>query len=718
MKRAFLALAVLAGALVPASTARADVPPWCADPTGRPWCDTSLSPDQRASLLAAQLTNDEKLQLMTGANWTGGVPGNPSPTAHVGVYSTVPRLGLPTIYLTDGPAGVRQGTSTNTALPAPLALAASFDPAQAGGYGAVVADEAKHRGNEVIYGPTVDVTRSYLAGRTWEAFGEDPYLSAKLAVPWIRQAQQQGVIATVKHFPINAQEQNRFSVDAEVSDRVLHELYLPPFDAAVTQGGAGMVMCAYQKINGSKSCQQPAVLQTVLRGQLGFQGTILSDYLAAVDDTGQAANGGLDIELPSGLHYALSVLQFWTATGGISWATIDDHVHHILRTLFAFGVFDRVPYADDADDPGYQATRQAHAQTALNVEKSAITLLKNNGALPLAGGLSKIALIGADAHNFKPAGKGGSGEVTPPPDSVVTPEDGIRQRAGGATTVTYDDGTDQTRAADSARGADVAIVFASDTRAEGADQTCLALTTACGNGDQDGLIRAVAAANPNTIVVLETAGPVLTPWASQVKGIVEAWYPGQQGGAALASVLFGDSDPAGRLPISFPAAESDAPTAGDPDQYPGVDNVEHFTEGLMTGYRHFDAAGLTPAFPFGYGLSYTTFGYSGLTIQGDTVKATVTNTGNRRGTAVPQLYLGSPAPGGTPAKQLKGFTKVTLDPGQSSQVAFPLTTRDFSYWDEASSSWKVATGCHHVMVGASERDIALTGGIAKGGATC
>jgi beta-glucosidase len=337
--------------------------------------------------------------------------------------------------------------------------------------------------------------------------------------------------------------------------------------------------------------------------------------------------------------------------------------------------------------------------------------------------LKSVAVIGAVADSFVTGG--GSSNVTP--FSHVSPLAGITRRAGPGVKVSYANGSDATAAAATAKAADVAVVVVANHQSEGADLQCLSLECPNSYGDQDKLIEQVAAANPNTIVVLETGGPVLTPWRDRVKGIVEAWYPGQQGGAAIAGALFGDVDPGGRLPVTFPRSEADEPTAGDPEKYPGVAETETYKEGVFVGYRWFDAHAKLPAFPFGFGLSYTTFAYRDLRVElasdgslAATVSAQVTNTGNRTGTDVPQLYLGLPSAAGTPQPpaQLKGFQKVALAPGQAARVTFPIDPRSLSHWEAGPGGWQVTPGCYRVMVGRSSRDMPLAGVVAVRGATC
>ncbi|TDE22894.1 glycosyl hydrolase [Actinomadura sp. 6K520] len=672
----------------------------CGDPAARPWCDPSLTPERRTDLLLPRMTADEKIAMLAADDPFGGPLGGYFETAHADTNDGIGRLGIPPVYMADGPAGVRQGKAT--ALPAPIALAAGFDREAATLYGRTVAWEARHRGNDVVFGPTVDVLRTPRNGRTFEGFGEDPHLSATLGVPWIEGAQSQGVMTAVKHMAVYTQETDRLSLGMTVDPRTLREIYLPPFEAAVKQGGTATVMCGFGKLNGRWACEDGAVLNDILRSEWGFQGYVASDHFAP-KDAGDAANGGLDMELPVGFRYNAFMLKTAVSQGKVTQATVDGHVRNILRTMFRFGVFDRQAYPNDLT----AIDRTASETAARRIEEAGITLLKNDGVLPLEAPGS-IALIGRAAQE-SPSGHGSAQVV---PFGTVSAQQGIARRAGAGARVSHTNGDDRAEAANLARQADVAIVFATDSQGEFFDKSCLTLQ--CGEplrGDQDALISEVAKANPNTIVVLNTGGPVLTPWAGQVKGIVEAWYPGQEAGNALARVLYGDVDPGGRLPVTFPVNENDAPTSGNPAQYPGTNQNVTFSEGVMVGYRHYDSKGITPRFPFGHGLSYTTFRYSDLVAGTDSVKVTVTNTGSRKGIAVPQLYIGMPSPGvdvPQPPKQLKGFTKVTLAPGESTRVTFPLSSRSFAYWNEGAKAWKVADGCYRVLVGSSSREIAET----------
>ena len=732
--RASLFAIVVALALLAAPGPRALAAGRCG---AHPWCDTTLGADARAGLLLGALTQDEKVSLLAGDDITGGSEGAPGSSGHTGISDGVPRVGLPNVYFTDGPNGVRQGAAT--AMPAPIGLAATFDAAMAGAYGGLVGNEARAKGNDVLFGPTVNIMRNPLGGRTFEGFGEDPLLAARTAVAYIDALQAQGVIADVKHFAANNQEGvdggatafpgspvgagvngSRYVVNANVDERTLREIYFPAFEAAITEAHSGTIMCAYNRVNTQYACENKHLLEDVLRHDWGFTGFVLADYGAAHNAVA-SLNNGLDFDPWPAIAYSPAAVDAALLSGAATPAQLDAHVRAILRTLFAFGFFDRPAFAND----DAQIDRAAHARVAGQVEDRAITLLRNRGVLPLdAGRLHSLAVIGADAAGYTHGG--GSSDVTP--FSVSQPLPAITKRAGAGVAVHYDDGTDATRAAALAKGSDAAIVFASDYQTEGADKSCLTLE--CGNsqrGNQDGLIDAVAAANPRTVVVLETGGPVLTPWRDRVGGLLEAWYPGADGGNSIARVLFGDVNPAGRLPATFPNAETDTPTSGDPQKYPGVAFDETYKEGLQVGYRWYDARGIAPAFPFGYGLSYTTFAYRHLRVgapapNGDVkVRFDLANTGPRSGDEVAQVYLGAPAAPQPyePPRRLAGFARVTIPAGGLRHVTISIPHRERQYYDVATSAWRDLPGCLPLIVASSSRDARLTASTcATGAALC
>ena len=717
------ALAVIA-ALAPAGPVEAAGR--CGDPAQRLWCDTARSADARAGLLLRELTADEKYGLMAGDDFVG-VFNPPLPGQHTGTSDGVPRLGIPTVYYSDGPVGPRQGQATP--LPAAMALAATFDPGTARIHGGVVGNEAKLKGNDFVLGPTVNIMRTPLGGRTFEGYGEDPFLTSRIGVGWIRGLQAEGVVGNVKHYAANNQEgqvdqpgSNRFFVDAKIDERTLREIYLPHFEAAVREARVGTVMGAYNGVNGQRATENRHLLLDILKGDWRFDGFVLTDY-EAQRSTVNAANNGLELELPKEQFYNRPALAAAVATGQIGPEVIDEHVRRILRVYFRYGLFDREAYRND----DAQIDKAAHARATRVIEERAITLLKNRGRLlPVdPARVRSIAVIGPDAADYKSGG--GSSNISPfsPP---VTPCEGImrRGRQSGAQ-VSCAEGARPDEAAAAARGKDLAIVVASDNQTEFADKGCLELQDRCDAndaGDQDGRIRAVAGANPNTVVLLESGGPVLMPWFGDpgVRAVLEAWYPGQEGGTAIARVLFGDVDPGGRLPVSFPRAAGDIPTAGDPAAYPGAGTSVEYKEGVFVGYRHYDERRIAPLLPFGFGLSYTSFRYRDLRVVPSgrgryRVTMAVGNSGRRRGFAAPQLYLGLPEPSPSvpqPPRALKGFAKLSLAPGRGRRVSFSLDARSLSYFDVAANRFRVAPGCYRVMAGASSRDIRAASTLAVG----
>jgi beta-glucosidase len=712
----------------------------CPVQQAHPWCNRSLSPDARASLFQQAMTQDEEVALV-GGDTSGNAP-------HTGATYAIPRLGLRATYFSDGPVGPRQGPAT--AMPIPMALAATWNPQLARENGQEIATEARAKGNDFVFAPTVNIMRTPQGGRTYEAYGEDTYLNAQTTVGWIHGAQSTGEIAVVKHFVANNQEGlngapplvatngGRQLVDVRVDERTQREVYFPQFEAAVKQAQTGALMCSYNKVNGAYACENPHTLLQVLEGDWGYKGMVLADYGASKDTAGNM-NNGLDFVPDEGqvdFSYQPQLIQLSLATGQVSRATLDAHVRRILRTLFAFGVFDRPGYPNSDS----QINVAADQQTAQRTEERAITLLKNQGVLPLKPGIKKIAVIGPYANRFVTGG--GSGGVSP--RQVITVLQGLTARAGKHVTVTYADGSDQAAAAALAKAADVAVVVVGDVETEGQDKDCVGLNctndtvnsqsvlltsgSSCGqqscplNGtNEDGLVSAVAAAQKKTVVVLETGAPVLTPWRAQVPAILEAWYPGQQGGTAIARVLFGDVNPSGRLPATFPADVSQLPTAGDPMKYPGVAETVNYSEGVFVGYKWYDSHNLTPAFPFGFGLSYTSFRYGPLHVsakpgQNQIATATidVTNTGRRSGMAVPELYVSKPATSALsqPPRQLVGYNSVEVPTGRTIRVSFPLNDRAFATWD--STGWRVLPGCYRLAAGPSSRTLPSQAVISRG----
>jgi beta-glucosidase len=680
-----------------------------------PWCDTSLSPAERTRLLLAEMTLAEKISLLAGDDPFGSVTGEPA----VGTSDGVPRVGIPRMLYSDGPVGPRKGQAT--AHPAPALLASTFNEDLAYRSGRVIGNEVRLKGADVVHGPTIDILRTPLAGRSFESYGEDPWLTTRLGVAWIQGAQSEGVIANVKHYVANNQEGqfglppltgligSRFIVNAIIDERTLREIHLAPFEAAVIEADAGSIMCAYNRVNDRPACSSPELLQDILRDEWGFDGYVVTDYFFAQKDTVPSLRAGLDLEMPIPLFYAPLTVQLNVISGRVSEDLIDERVGNVLRTMFRFGIFDRAPF-EERDDLIDQA---GHAALVQEVAEAGIVLLQNDGILPLdAASLSRIAIIGEAADRI--VSGGGSSSVQP--FSVTTPLQGITARAGNGVQIDYNDGSRVAAAATLASTADVALVFVAVESSEGADRPCLAISCPLSGDRQDALIEAVAAANPRTIVVMQAGTPVLTPWRTELAALLQAWYPGQEGGTAIARILFGDVDPGGRLSATFPNSAADLPTAGDVTAYPGLIIRANYREGVLVGYRWWDHNDIEPAFAFGHGLSYTRFEYSNLRIDGDTVRATVRNSGSRSGRTVAQLYLGLPSPGEgivQPPWQLRGYQPLSLAPGASTEVVIPLPPRAFEYWDVGSKRWRTAPGTYRVAVGESSRDLRLMGELQK-----
>lgn len=712
------AAALLSVPATPASSAAAEAQ--C------PWMDVAKTPAQRASELVSAMTLDEKISLVHGAE-----PAMLEYYGAAGHVAAIPRLCMPDLVLNDAGAGVGDGQVNTTAFPAGIAQAASWDRPLQRRFGEALGWEAWHKGINVMLAPGVNIARVPMNGRNFEYAGEDPYLAGQTAVEVVRGIQSQNVVATVKHLAANNQEIERMTGSSDIDERTLHEIYLPAFEAAVKQGDVGSVMCSYNKVNGVHGCEHPELLTDVLKKQFGFAGFVMSDW-QATHSTVAAANGGLDMEMAAvdNGQYFGDALKTAVLDGAVPMSRLDDMVTRIVHAVFSVGAFDN-PAAPQPQ--GFEAVVNTPAQATIarKVAEAGTVLLKNkNAALPLTGAGKKIALVGqaAGPRGAELTYHGGGSSHVPMAGyvPVVSPLEGITRRAAAnASTVVYADGTTIADAVAAAKASDTAIVYASDHESEGVDRPDLGLGYGVCGGfqcaevpiSQDELIEAVAQANPNTVVVLNTGGPVRMPWLGQVKAVVEAWYPGQEGGNAIASILFGDVNPAGKLPQTFPTSDNDLATQTK-EQYPGVNGRVSYSEGLEVGYRWFDAQGITPLFPFGHGLSYTSFRYSGLEVSRTTdrvtVSFTVTNTGKRAGAEVPQVYVAAPPASGEPPKQLKGFHKIFLDPGESTKVTIPLDRRAFARWDTGRHTWQIDKGSYGILVGSSSRDIRTQGSVMWG----
>ncbi|HDR9758903.1 TPA: glycoside hydrolase family 3 C-terminal domain-containing protein [Burkholderia cepacia] len=702
--------------------------------------DPDAAADQRAAALVAQLTNDEKLQLVHGTGLPALDLGGPFPADALNGASYipgVPRLGIPAVSSADSAGGVNVKNARVTALPAPVALAATWDPALAGTYGTRIALELRALGFAEGLGGGVNLAREPRNGRTFEYMGEDPVLAGTLSAARTQATQAQKVIATIKHFAFNDQETNRMTIDSVVDERTMREAELLAFEIGVKDGQPGNVMCSYNKLNGVYACENPYLLTTVLKNEWGFKGVVQSDW-GATHSTVAAVQAGLDEEEPGAADdnnaplgsFFNTKLRAALQAGSVSAARLNDMVQRKLRTLIRIGVMDAPP------KPGGAIDEAAGNADALAIARQSAVLLKNAAAsgdaqpvLPLAAGaLKSVVVIGGHADAGVLSG-GGSGAVPAIDGNAVTtcqqpadtlfggcatwyksaPLAAIRAKAPNAA-VSYLDGTDANAAASAAAQADVAIVFATQWQTEGLDLASLSLPDAKADPynqqyDQNALIAAVAAKAKRVIVVLENGSPVLMPWLANVHGVLEAWYPGAQGGQAIADLLFGDANPSGRLPLTFPKQEADLPQpAIDPSRTQTI-----YAEGLAYGYRWFDAKAIEPLFPFGYGLSYTTYALSALSARADaagnvTVGVTVTNTGARAGAQTVQIYAALPASLGEPPKRLVGWTKVALQPGEARTVSVAVPAQRFAVWDANAHAWRIAAGSYGLSAAASSRD--------------
>ena len=713
--------------------------------TARPWSDTSLSPDARAALVVKAMTLDEKIAMLHGTFGSSVRKANPADKrVGAGHVPGVPRLGITDLYETDASLGIANGGSMRpgdvaTALPSSLATAASFDPAIAYAGGAMIGAEARAKGFNVLLAGGVNLTRDPWNGRNFEYLGEDVLLSGVLAGESIRGVQSNGIVSTIKHLALNAQESGRYVLDARMPEAALRESDLLAFQIAIERGRPGSVMCGYNKVNGDWDCENDHLLNQVLKRDWGFKGWVMSDW-GAVHSTAKAANAGLDQQSGQELDKAIyfgAPLKAAVEAGTVSRARLDDMVARILRTMFAHGVIDTPsPVLPQPIDYA------AHGLIAQKAAEAGIVLLKNDrDLLPAARTAKRIVVIGGHADVGVLSG-GGSSQVAavagtpirlPMPNGPAnlgfikvtyhgsSPLAAIKARVPDAV-VTYLDGKDVAAAADAARAADLVFVFATQWRTEAIDLATLALPDG-----QDALIETVAAANPRTAVVLETGGAVLMPWLSKVGAVIEAWYPGERGGEAIARVLFGEVDATGRLPLTFPASDRQMPR---PD-IPGLDKVNEaaarqaskpptvgattidisggvesfpvdYVEGADAGYRWYRRTGAKPLFPFGYGLSYTRFAYSDLTVTGGIaprVSFTVTNGGRRAGSDAPQVYASVAGADGVSVQRLVGFERVTLRSGESRRVSVSLDLRLLARYDVTKTGWRIPPGAVPIMVG-------------------
>lgn len=687
-----------------------------------PRSGTALSPQDRASLLVSAMTLDQKIAQLHGR--LGPVPELPECGDNLTrQIPGIPALQIPTFRIANGAVGIGGGDCSPqdqaTALPSSLGLAASFDTSLATTYGDLMGKEARALGLSEIEGPGMNLARVGEGGRNFEYLGEDPYLAGTIASSEIKGIQRNDVLAMAKHYVLNEQEANRNKISVQVDDRTLHELYLLPFEMAVKDGHVASIMCSYNRIGATYACDDPYTLTTVLRDQWGFRGYVQSDF-GATHSTAISLNAGEDLEMFQGTNYSATKIKTALANGSLTEATIDKALKRRYTQMFTYGLFDRPIVHGSVNAP----TGGARARTV--AEDSAVLLKNEQSLLPIdASKVHSIALIGQSTFAGQAVtGGGGSSHVVPP--YTVSPLQGLRNvLAKLHSTATVEqvivgrNNSNLAAATAAAARADMVIVMAGVITDEGHDRTNLSLPN-----KQDALISAVAAANSKTAVVLKDSGPVLMPWLGAVPAVLEAWYPGQEDGNAVADLLFGLANPSGKLPVTYPATAADTPTALRA-RYPGVDSngdripEVYYTEGLAMGYRWYESQQITPLFPFGYGLSYTTFQISDLVTTRKagrnapiTVQFAVRNTGAVAGSEVAQVYLGLPAGAGEPAKRLVGFQKVSLRPGQEKVVTITIdpaaANHPLSIWNDSTQSWRTVPGDYQVYVGDSSVNTPLS----------
>ena len=720
--------------------------PGMPQPKHYPWSDTSLSPDARADMVIKELTLEERISLLHGQGFSFGSTGPTESNGGAGYSVGIPRLGIPAIQMADSAYGVTRGAASgrySTALPNNLAATSSWDPQSAFEYGALIGRELRQEGYSMSLGGGVNLTREPRNGRTFEYQGEDPLLAGTLVGNFVKGVQSQHVIGDLKHYAINDQESGRNAVNASIDKRSMRETDLRAFEIALRISDAGAFMCSYNRVNGDYACENTYLLTEILKKDFHFQGFVLSDW-GGTHSTAKASHAGLDQEQP-GKNFFGDALQKAVESGEVSQDEINEHVHRILRTIFASGLFDNPVVKQVPDVEGGYVIAQKLA------EKSIVLLKNEHHVLPLEGaGLHSVVLIGGHADVGVLTG-GGSAQVDAPGGSVVPPPppqpganpmtNFVRRQVWLPSSplraltaklpsckVTYVSGDDLAAATSAAKSADIAIVFGYQPESEGMDLKSLDLSE-----DQNKLIEAVAAANPKTIVVLETGSPATMPWIDKVAGVVEAWYPGIRGAEALANLLTGEVNPTSKLAITFPKSDADLPhptlvlppPASQPQRpAPGADISSfmammakglppfetYYDEKLKVGYKWYDAEKKPVLFPFGFGLSYTTYAYSGLSVKGGEsveVSFTVRNTGKRAGTEIAQVYASLPDAAGEPPKRLIGWARVELAPGESRQISIPVAHDRLTIYDEASDNWKLIPGAYTVMAGGSSQDLPL-----------
>ncbi len=719
--------AVIALASLGCASAHAQTKP---DTSKMPWMNKALSPDERADMVLGQMTLDEKIQMVHGTGWGVLRAGAPIPARSnfgAGFMAGIDRLGIPDINLADSAVGIRMAAYQGryaTLLPSTLGAASSWNPDSAFLYGSVIGRELRALGFNMSIGGGVDITREPRNGRNFEYTGEDPILAGTMTGQLEKGVFSQHVMNDIKHYAFNDQETGRSVVNVLLDKKAMRESDLLAFEVSIGIADPSGVMCSYNLVEGSYACENDYLLNQVLKKDFKFKGWVLSDW-GATHSTVKSALNGLDQEMPGDDNYFNAPLKKAIEDRQVPTARLDDMVHRILRSMFAAGVIDDPPVRTVVDP--FRGRDEAQ-----QIAEESIVLLKNSAAiLPLKPSASaSIVLIGSHADVGVLSG-GGSAQVDSPGGNAANPKPGgshwgeaiyfpssplkYIQAKSPQASVKYIDGTDTAAAAKLAKASTTAIVFVNQPMREDLDAATLSLPN-----NQDALVEAVAAANPNTIVVLETGGPVSMPWIQHVKGAVEMWYPGIGGAQALANILFGEVNPSAKLPVTFAKDDTQLPHP----TIPGLEGVTftpsgrqhkvkpfdlNYTEGAKVGYKWFEATNQQPLFPFGFGLSYTTYAYSGLTVDdaSHTVHFTVRNTGQCEGTEIAEVYVALPSAAKESYKRLAAWQRVKLAPGQSKDVTLTLHPLSLTVFNTDQNGWQLLPGDYNVMAGPSSSDTPL-----------
>jgi beta-glucosidase len=703
-------------------------PPAKTDTAKMPWMNKALSPDERADMVIRQMTLDEKIQMVHGTGWgvlKAGAPISPRSNFGAGFTEGIDRLGIPDINLADSAVGIRMAAYQGryaTLLPSTLGAASSWDPDSAFLYGSVIGRELRALGFNMTIGGGVNITREPRNGRNFEYAGEDPLLAGTMTGNLAKGVFSQHVMSDIKHYALNDQETGRTIVNVLLDKKAMRESDLLAFEIAIGISDPSGVMCSYNLVEGNYACENDYLLNQVLKKEFKFKGWVLSDW-GGTHSTVKSALNGLDQEMPGDDNYFNAPLKKAVEDGQVPTARLNDMVHRILRSMFAAGVVDDPPVRTVVDP--FRGRDDAQ-----HIAEESIVLLKNSGGILPLKPSSSIAIIGSHADVGVLSG-GGSAQVDSPGGNAANPVPGgskwgetiyfpssplknIQAKSPQAS-VKYADGKDTAAAAALAKASNLAIVFVNQPMREDVDAATLSLPK-----NQDALVEAVAAANPNTIVVLETGGPVSMPWIEHVKGVVEMWYPGIGGAQALANILFGEVNPSAKLPVTFAKDDAQLPhpvvpgledlPANKPNHAHSVKPFDlRYTEGAKVGYKWFEATNKEPLFPFGYGLSYTTYAYSGLTVDdaSHTVHFTVRNTGAREGTEIAQVYVALPSAAKENYKRLAAFLRVKLAPGQSKEITLTLNQLCLSVFNTDQNGWQLLPGDYNVTAGPSSSDTPL-----------